>query len=577
MSFVISDTQFPGSEKIGELHAKGNYLREGENLLLFKGEVFNYDSQRLTERIRIEGIDVVPKIEGGFVIVRYDNTSKEISFGNDRIGREPLFYFHDGKNFILSDNFWEVLNLIDSNSSRIDPQSVKEFAVFGYTLSYDTIIKNLCHFPPASIGKYLLREHKLDINQYWDLVYNPKEDLSIDEAIERLDLCFDSFISRIATRHASETIYGLGLSGGLDSRLIPHYAVKHNMILKCFIIGEKSPHNLFLSFDRKCAREIARYYGLDLFEVDYNADPLEIKSIHDIQYYPMGHSQVFITLLNSLPSFDVLLNGLGGGELFGSNIPADIMHLSKDALVDYIIQRYSYIYKFHVMSMSTSRFINFILRGKMPSKTIVKRDSIEGILTRDEFAEARNKIFHFVEANSNKSNISIIQKYLLFINMKGSYLGFNESLHGTKPSYSLFLNPYVLPETLTWKHEFLINRHLQTQLYLKKFTELSKIPSDYQVPIFYREENSLHRKITSLVDYVVRGKGLEFIDWAWNKKFKAFSFKILSRESHIFDSMFDKTKILTLPKADMRIFENLVKIKQITDLLESNGYKNFVH
>ena len=47
------------------------------------------------------------------------------------------------------------------------------------------------------------------------------------------------------------------------------------------------------------------------------------------------------------------------------------------------------------------------------------------------------------------------------------------------------------------------------------------------------------------------------------------------KKSIIFKDLFDARKIMELKKDDARLYANLVKVKQILDLIETKGYKSF--
>lgn len=131
---------------------------------------------------------------------------------------------------------------------------------------------------------------------------------------------------------------------------------------------------------------------------------------------------------------------------------------------------------------------------------------------------------------------------------------------------------------MIWKTEFLVNRHLLKCSLIKKFLELAKINAQDSCPaIFYRNKRlGALRRILAFATYIIHGGGvMRYTDWAWGKRYKEYSRKILLKENMIFSSIFDVEKIIKLKKGDMRLYENLVKIKEVLDLIESKGYKKF--
>lgn len=579
MTFVLSLSEIRGAEKVGGIYVRGNeYYKDGKNMLLKKGEIFNYDNDKEVFRCLIEeGMFLIQKLKGEFFLVCYNNNSRKIYIANDKLGRETLFYFYDEKKFILSDDFWEIVNLIQPSASDIDVQNVKEFVMFYYPLFHKTIIKNLNFFPPASIGVFSLADRTFEIKQYWDFRLQADDNLSIEEAVEKIDSALDSAMKQIKEKNNPSATYGLGLSGGLDSRLIPYYARKHNMSLKSFIIGERRPHKFILSRDHKSARELAKYYKLNHREVEYDSESFENKMFYDVRYFPMGSSNFFISVRKDIPAFDILLTG-ASGYLVGSVIPENLYDdkLSKDDLVNLVIKGQSAINPPIRVSSRLRRGLELIFR--LPEHY---RQSIKGIISENEFAEAVNKIRQFVDAeyNSDKSNFEIYFKYFHHIGAKNKY-GTYESLNGYKKAYTYYY-PFLFEEILTWKPEFFKTRALLEYLIIKKHPELSKIQgTNWNVPLFYKNKKvSIFGKPFTVIMYLFRGLGNDNLErWANKRDYKEYSKKKMLKRNTIFKSMFDAKDIIKLVESDnisFLLYTQIVKLKQILDLIETKDYKDF--
>jgi asparagine synthase (glutamine-hydrolysing) len=584
MCFVVSLKEVADAERIGDIWIKGNYHRHPKGFLVFKGECTDYENEEFYTRVAQEGVGVVPQTKGEFALVCYDSESQRIYIANDRLGRETLFYFHREGAFIVSDDFWEIIKLVEPDESDVDTQAVKEQAVFTYALFHKTVIRDLNCFPPASIGDFSLQDHTFEIKQYWDFRYKPNEDLTINQAVGRLGHLLDDSIRRIGDRNGKSAVYGIGLSGGLDSRLIPHYALKHGLALRSFIIGQRRPHKFLLSRDHASARKLAKYYGLSHREVDYDSESFEAKCFRDVRCYPMGPSQFFITVYDNIPKFEILLTGMDGGELLGQVLPSNIMRLTEGELLDAIIGTYSYM-----RSTARRRSQNIISRalrivsraasGSAPGEEVMIRKRIDGIMDEKAFETAKSKVRQFIKDNSGKSNIDIWQKYLFFHRANRNKYGAFASLHGRRRSYSIFLDPYLWEETLTWKPEFFINRRLQSYFFVQKFPDLAKIKAqDWQPALFYRHRRpAALRRVLALMIFALRGNGvLRYSDWALGRRYQDWSRKVLLKDNRIFSSIFDVGKIMQLGKEYGRLYENLVKIKQVLDLIETKGYRDFM-
>lgn len=562
MPFVLTLEEIPHSRKIGEVYVKGeSFFCEKNNLLIFKGNTFPpyITNKEIFDQIDQKGIDKVRDIKGEFFIVFYNNTPKKIFLANDKLGRETLFYYHNKTNFIVSDDFWEIIDIIEPESSDINTQSVKEFVIFDRPLFFKTIVKNLNFFPPASIGVFSIRKGEFNLSSYWDFKYEPDETLEINKAVERLDNLLGNALKRIKEKH-SKAVFGFGLSGGLDSRLIPHYAVKHKMNLRSFIVGERRPNKLLLSRDHLSARKIAKIYGLNHSEIPYDCTSFEDKSYYELIHTPMAIARFFLTTEeNKLPEFDILLTGMNGGELFGSTIPTNIENLNKEELTDAIIRTFSSAYKIR----------------RLPRISFSRARRMSRLITKEDFFKAKSKIQRFVETelNKKKSNIDIFQKYLFCHLISNNKYG-SFSMFWKKINYSIFSDPYLFEESLKWKPNFLLDRKLQRYFYVKKLPELAKIPAqDYRPAIFFRKKNSYLRKAFARISYFLCGRGLRYREWAKRKNYLDFARKVLLKGNKFFENKFNVEDIVNCQDPPP---ENLVKIKQVLDLILTKEYKKII-
>ncbi|MCG2827565.1 MAG: hypothetical protein L6265_13325, partial [Thermoplasmatales archaeon] len=90
MSFVLSLKEIKNGEKVGSVYVKGDYYKQGKNLLIFKGETYpsNMTNEELFSHVSREGIHIVKKMKGDFFIIYYDDASKNIYVADDRLGME---------------------------------------------------------------------------------------------------------------------------------------------------------------------------------------------------------------------------------------------------------------------------------------------------------------------------------------------------------------------------------------------------------------------------------------------------------------------------------------------------------
>jgi len=572
LGFVLSLDRITNGARAGKIYVKGlqnaRHYQRGKNLMIFKGELFpDIGDSELFEAVSQEQIQ---KLEGEYFIISCDEELGNARIISSKYCWENLFYFYDSERFIVSDDFWEIVNIVEPKESDIDIQSVKEAVVFHQYIFYRTLINNLLYFPPASVGDYVSEKRSFKISQYWDFEYKPNNGLTMEKAVERLDEILDDAMKCIKAKGESST-YGVGLSGGLDSRLVAYYAVKNGLNLTSFIVGETKPQGFLLSRDHDNARNIARLLGIKRhFEVEYDAGGFQDRILKNVRESPMISPGFFMN--PRLPKFDILLTGYDGGESFGAMIPSNIQRMSTKDLVDYMVQKLSLMkVQAPTRMLTIVTALTSILHIPYPKPRDEVRQSLEGVISKEEFETARAKICQFVEENKGKDNASILQEFVFF--------RFDTKNKGGRKqrTFSLYRDPLFREEALTWKLTFLINKSLQSHFFLKSVPELSKIKTQNpDIAIFYRYKSlALLRKLVSFVAYSMRGRNLRYGKWTMNKEYQKCTVQILSKKNKIFERIFNTQKVLALRGSDPDIYNNIVKVKQILDLIEYKGYKKW--
>lgn len=580
MAFVISNKPILNSKKIGQFYIKGeDFYEKGKYFLFLKGSTFSpyENNERIFDVINKKGIEVIKEIKGEFFVVFYDYVSERLYFANDKLGRENVFYYYNGTDFIISDDFWEIVNIIKPKNSELDIEAIKEFVVLDRPLFFRTIIKYLNFFPPATTGNFSIKDHKLNMDIYFDFKFDPSRYCDIDTAVERIDALMGNTLKRIKEKHPTAT-FGFGLSGGLDSRLVPYYASKNNMKVKSFIIGEKRPSKLFLSKDHLSARRIAKFFNLKLYEISPDCTSLEHKSYLITRFFPITKARYFDTVEErKLPEFDIFLTGMNGGELFGACLPPNIQNMSDEELVDSILQKWGLSKTYRRGSTHIRSFISNIEISQLFHifKVIghYKKEKRKSLINEADLLKIRSKIINFVkdERKKQKNNIEIYTKFLLQHSCSNNkYCTF--SMYCKKVNYSIFSDIY-LEEITRWKPEYLLNEKLRMYFYLKKFPELSKIPiQDKRLAPFYRYKKSLFASISNALSYFFRGLGIRYSRWESRRRFLFFARRVLLKPNKLFEEIFDVPRVLD----QKPIPRNLVKIKQILDLIHSGKYKKFL-
>lgn len=588
--FTISTRYFNGAKEKDELYVNGNYIFEnGNDFLIYKGELFHSTDilHNILCNIRKEGFLSLKKLRGEFVIAYYDGLEKEIKIITDKLGLEPLYYYvkiGDEPNLIISTDFWKVLDLCEPMVEDLDVQAIKEFILFYKPLFWKTIVKDVHSFPAATSGTFNVKNFQYNIIPYWDFRFRGDENITLDRARENLDDAINTVVKEIVKLNGVSKVYGVGISGGQDTRIIPSYLMRNGVEqIKGFIIGKSRPHRILLSRDHKNARNIAEYYGIEQIECDYSLDSFEDKIAIDVRYNPMRSSNFLKALTTSVPKFDILITGSYGTIVGGHLIFEGMDSLTTEELTYTIAATLSRINpRKKDADNPLKKFLkimkNLVFGTKSKSRKIIERKAIKGIITETEFEVALKSINEYVkrEKSKGKNNYDIFMKYHLLISNK---YGAFESLSGTRKAYSIYF-PSSLEEISNWPPNFVIGRKVLEHLIYTNLRELAKIPGQSSgIPIFYQYEDVSkymvhYHKIKSLFSYFIRGNGLRYDDWIRTKEFKKFSLNMLQKNNDFFNKIFDVGEIIeNVDDLNELVFENVIKVKYMIDLILSKQYK----
>ena len=161
-----------------------------------------------------------------------------------------------------------------------------------------------------------------------DRLYFKYDGRSLEQTADELDALFLEILYKIKGRYPEDTLFGLGLSGGLDSRLVLHYMLQVEMKPRLFFHGHKNYHGRpWLNRSYKSAVEICKYYHLQPPQiVEYHTSPDKEYFVRDCKEHPLypyslGNYHIY---RSEMPFFDVTLGGFLGGELFGQDTPLNL-------------------------------------------------------------------------------------------------------------------------------------------------------------------------------------------------------------------------------------------------------------
>ena len=515
--------------------------------------------------------NLLPKYET-YLAVKTDIKRRKIYIANSISGLIPAYYYCKNGRFCISDNFWEAINYIKPTKDDLDIECIKEFMAIPYPLLNRTFIKNVNILLPNTLLEISIDTLQIKSKRLFNISYtNDKHDL--DDELESFYKNLDSLFGRIK-KECGNVNYGVGISGGIDSRIIPHFAQKNFMKIKGFIFGVKRPHYFWISQDHSNARKIARKYNIPLMEITWDHNTLDEKLEQEMKVYPLGSSELF--KFEFVDDFDVLIHG-GNGYVVGSSLPPNIKNMDDKELASAIRKLGILFYPKSLISARIEKIVQYLFK-----KNIIIRSHIKWFdsLVPEEIEEKINldiKSFIKQKRDQEYNNIDIFEEYFHCILGAKNKFGAFESICGTKRSFSIYM-PYLLKESLSWDFELLQDRTLLKKFISKYLKNLSEIGEQNYKGRIQKKNNTLTR-FFSIVKFILKGNGTsnldeKYFDSAMRKYYETMDsningwfYSIFNIHSYIKDiAKFDNPRVAT------RVW----KMKMVLDEIENCSYKRFL-
>ena len=338
----------------GEIY---NFQEIKQELVLLGYEFFSdTDTEVVLKAYHRWGIKAIDKFIGMFAFVIYNKTKQELILIRDRVGVKPLYYLIDNNRFVFASELKPIM--LYSNNLSINGNSLQEYFQLGYVPHNLTIFNNCFKIPAGSYGVFNLKNHKLQIEQYWSILpyFNkPKFQKTEIELINELEKLL---ISACMYRTVSDVPFGVFLSGGIDSSIVAAILQKHYGNIQTFTVGfkEKSYN------ESKDAKKIASHIGS--IHKDKILDSQKTGEIFDnytkIYDEPFGNyggiPAIFVSTLAKENNIKVVLVGDGGDEIFcGYNSYHNNYFIGKQVF------RLSFLVR-KILSMASIKFLKKIIK-----------------------------------------------------------------------------------------------------------------------------------------------------------------------------------------------------------------------
>lgn len=289
------------------------------------------DCEALLPLYRQDSQQFVARLEGMFAFSILDFENKRITFGRDRFGIKPLYYYQDKSWLIVGS---EVKALIASGliPKALDADYVYDSFTFGYSIDQKTIVKGIKSLPPAHIALLNFSNPALEMKEYWNPTFPERKGIrDLFDGPRNQQIIKQSLDSAVQTHLLSDVPVAAYLSGGLDSTITSILMKRHlTSQLTTFSIGFSDAEFDESPVFRKTV-EFGNFKGL---EVQATVDDIQgfaeaVKAIEIVQFSPMDIPLVKLSQKVRAEGIKVVLCGEGADEIFGGYSVFPWLHIAQ--------------------------------------------------------------------------------------------------------------------------------------------------------------------------------------------------------------------------------------------------------
>lgn len=250
----------------------------GRQHLSYNGEIYNYlelrlELKRLGYRFRTHsdtevvlasylqwGEAFVERLNGMFAFAIWDQQSRRLTLGRDRLGIKPLFWVKTPGGMAFASEI-KVLRAIPDCAREINIDAIDEYMTCGYVTAPRCMVNGVHKLPPASlmsVDQRGVRDHR-----YWQFRFLPDYEVTEDAWQEQIR---ETFQDALKLQLRSDVPLGVFLSGGVDSTIICSEMtrqIEKKTEINSFCVGVESPDSQ-TEFD--WAARVANKLGLNHHE-----------------------------------------------------------------------------------------------------------------------------------------------------------------------------------------------------------------------------------------------------------------------------------------------------------------------
>ena len=455
-----------------------DFVKSSDGHQFYEGCCFGTDAEHLFSSGWQANPQILNTFRSALFIVEFSENG--CTFAADTSGRELLFFYHSRGRLILSDSFWGIMHELNPTYDDIDWSMVSEMIACGGGVPCDNslFVRDVRWLAPNTICHYDALTGQLTEEVFAD-IRRTGEITDLGQAVEGFDAAMRLMASDLASKHKGE-VFGLGLSGGLDSRVAFHYLKGAGIDPTCFNVCVKRPHKVLKAKSVIQAEKLAKRAGVDLDFVEWRPESIQEKNRLHLKNLPFGPCGCFANIYNyenrGYPDIDVLVSAGNaiGPCLVGVSAPKGSKNLGRDDL-------FKYLYGLATSEIWPRGLTQVTVHGVMRKLGVDRTSAAVGPnqSTWEQFVPSSSyeRIAERVEAFMDQR----IAKGLSYADITMDYrtsalgavgrMGAYESALGTKKSYTIY-TPFLIDEALKWDVSLVEDRLVLKELIKRKSPSL---------------------------------------------------------------------------------------------------------
>lgn len=406
-----------------------------------------------------ESFTDIKKINGEFLIIKFNLKEKKLDVINDRFASIPFFYFKTRKYFFGSLNYLDVLKKLNSEKKLlINEYKIYEFLrfqrIFGNE-NYDKMSRTLLAY-----NKLELKNNKIYLSRYWSPKFIVDNNKSIDWYANKFNFLIDQSINRKFS--SNEKKLAFFLSGGIDSRSFLS-KISKKIITSSVTISTK------LNNEVKVAKEVSKKLSIKNNFFSLGQNPYKSK-IKEMSLRANGRSSfdhlIFLNIKrNFFNKFDISSSGWGIDIYFqGYYIP-----IIKQKILNYFP---TFFYKLD-KSIFNVNLVDFFMNN-LPYRN--KSKNLFGIINQKYkkiFDKKLNQQISSIYKNARLTSANPVNVYNhMTVNDMGNHYSISNiiSMNYCKKNTCIMFDNDLLEFYYTVPYQYLVNKKLY-RYYIKKFID----------------------------------------------------------------------------------------------------------